>query len=448
MIDGVTFRRPDGAPFCTVVLREAGRAHIRAEADALSGWDRSWAADPAALEAAKTAALDALRAEGLGIDRLGLTDTTIRVEFTNRRYHSAAQALGRAAAALTRALPPSVEVFELTLAARSLPVITVELRRAMIERQHGEPDAGWLSWQGATFRDAAASDRPPVAEGRYPKFSWSLNPHLPLGLFDPDTPIRADLQLRLSGQVEFAPGASLSGQVSQRLAGNVDELAFESDSVLPHVRSDYPLYARKDTPFIDRLSADYVFKITPSTYGRVSAGLFETMYGGVGAEVLWKPEGQSWGLGADINYVKQRDFDGYFGFRDYDIVTGHASLYWETGWHGLEVQVDAGRYLAGDYGATFSLTRKFANGWEVGGFFTLTDVPFSEYGEGSFDKGVRLTIPLDWALPFETGSVYSTTIRPLTRDGGQRLNISNRLHDVVDSQDRGALREDWSLFWK
>jgi hypothetical protein len=114
----------------------------------------------------------------------------------------------------------------------------------------------------------------------------------------------------------------------------------------------------------------------------------------------------------------------------------------------LQAQVDAGRYLAGDWGATFSLTRTFANGWEVGGFFTLTDVPFDEYGEGSFDKGLRLTIPFGWALPYETNSRYSLALSPLTRDGGQRLSVANRLFSVVADTDRAALREDWSLFWK
>ena len=45
-------------------------------------------------------------------------------------------------------------------------------------------------------------------------------------------------------------------------------------------------------------------------------------------------------------------------------------------------KVDAGRYLAGDWGATFALDREFDNGWKVGAYFTLTDMPFDEFGEG------------------------------------------------------------------
>ncbi|MFT7183655.1 MAG: hypothetical protein ACI87T_004055, partial [Planctomycetota bacterium] len=268
------------------------------------------------------------------------------------------------------------------------------------------------------------------------------------GLFDPDSPLRADLQMRLFGRLTLARGLSFSGQLSQRVFGNLGESDRASDSVLPHVRSDSYLYAQSEAPTIDRLTADYIFKLAPDTYGRLTAGLLESMYAGISAEVLWKPVDQSWGLGAELNWVTQRDYDQYFEFLDYNVVTGHASVYWDTGYYGLQAQVDAGRYLAGDWGATFSLTRTFANGWEVGGFFTLTDVPFDEYGEGSFDKGLRLTIPFGWALPYETNSRYSLALSPLTRDGGQRLSVANRLFSVVADTDRAALREDWSLFWK
>ena len=39
---------------------------------------------------------------------------------------------------------------------------------------------------------------------------------------------------------------------------------------------------------------------------------------------------------------------------------------------------------------------KFGSGWEVGGYATLTDVPFDTFGEGSFDKAIYVSIPIDW----------------------------------------------------
>ena len=40
--------------------------------------------------------------------------------------------------------------------------------------------------------------------------------------------------------------------------------------------------------------------------------------------------------------------------------------------------------------------REFGSGWEIGGYATLTDVPFETFGEGSFDKAIYLSIPIDW----------------------------------------------------
>jgi hypothetical protein len=130
------------------------------------------------------------------------------------------------------------------------------------------------------------------------------------------------------------------------------------------------------------------------------------------------------------------------------VVTGHASLYLDTGWQGISAQLDAGRYLAGDWGGTITLKRRFANGWEVGGFATFTEVPFDEFGEGSFDKGLFLTIPFNWFLPYESRSEFTALIRPLSRDGGQRLVVENRLYPIVEDMGRAELRDGWGGFWE
>jgi hypothetical protein len=57
----------------------------------------------------------------------------------------------------------------------------------------------------------------------------------------------------------------------------------------------------------------------------------------------------------------------------------------------------------------------------VGLWATLTDVPFDDFVEGSFDKGIFLKIPFDSLLGGNTRSSYSTRIRPIQRDGGARL---------------------------
>ena len=82
----------------------------------------------------------------------------------------------------------------------------------------------------------------------------------------------------------------------------------------------------------------------------------------------------------------------------------------------------AGRYLAKDVGATLEVRRTFGNGWQVGLWASLTDVPFDVFGEGSFDKGIYFQIPLSslFGAP-ASRALFSTALRPIQRDGGQRL---------------------------
>jgi len=198
---------------------------------------------------------------------------------------------------------------------------------------------------------------------------------------------------------------------------------------------------------IPNLYVSRQWKATPDVYTSVTAGYLEQMYGGLSAEVLWKPVLSRLALGVEENYVKQRAFDDILGFRDYSIATGYASAYYEMR-NGFTGQLDVGRYLAGDVGATVTLEREFAKRWKVGGFFTLTNVCSEDFGEGSFDKGIKITVPVNWLLGNPTSQTRSTTIRPLQRDGGARLNVPGRLYDQVWTGHRAGLVGNWSGVWE
>ena len=71
------------------------------------------------------------------------------------------------------------------------------------------------------------------------------------------------------------------------------------------------------------------------------------------------------------------------------------------------MKLDAGKYLAGDFGSTISMSRTFNNGWELGAYATLTDVPFSTYGEGSFEKGLTIKAPINWFTGKKSKSVMN-----------------------------------------
>jgi hypothetical protein len=187
----------------------------------------------------------------------------------------------------------------------------------------------------------------------------------------------------------------------------------------------------------------------PDFYSRLTLGYLERMHAGVSGEVLWKPVESRLAMGLELNYTKQRDTDGGLGFDeyDYDVMTGHVSAYYEFG-NGYVGQLDVGKYLAGDVGATVSIDRVFVNGWKVGAFATVTDASAEEFGDGAFDKGIRFSIPLSWALGNDNSGNVAATLRPDTGDGGARVIVDGRIYESIRDYHSGALDPEWGRVWR
>ena len=150
-----------------------------------------------------------------------------------------------------------------------------------------------------------------------------------------------------------------------------------------------------------------------SLHYRAFGGYLETMYAGVGGELLFWPTSSRVAMGVSMAYVKKRDFNRRLGLREFDSATGHLSAYWASPFYNYDFAVHAGRFLAGDVGASFEVRRTFRNGWQVGIWASFTDISSERFGEGSFDKGFYFEIPLDNVFGSRTRSKFATRIRPI-----------------------------------
>ncbi|MEM1372848.1 MAG: YjbH domain-containing protein [Pseudomonadota bacterium] len=421
-------------------------------ASAPDQWTSAWIANPNAPRAILDILAPALEEQGITVTGLSLPGTpeaanTAVVRIENAGFQTQAIAVGRTARAMAGSLPPSVEVLRIIIEDGGLPTGQVKLRRSDLERLDATPQRA-QALAAAVALSAAPTRSGEVAtpEDFYPRFSYSLGPTLATSFFDPASPVRVDLNLALRARYEPSPGLVFSGEISQRLAGNVGDSVLSTSQLEP-VRTLAPIYAQENSPTIRTLTASYATRLPGDLYGRVTGGYLERMFGGVSAELLWKPVESRLALGAEVNYVGQRDFDQRLGFMDYRVATGHVSAYYEFG-EGYRGQLDVGRYLAGDVGATVTLTREFANGWEVGAFATKTNVSAEEFGEGSFDKGIIVKIPLQSIAGQPSTDTASRVIRPIQRDGGARLNVDGRLYDRVRKGHSEAVFADWSRVWR
>ena len=204
-------------------------------------------------------------------------------------------------------------------------------------------------------------------------------------------------------------------------------------------------FSRRLTP-----AASY-FKYADNIYGRITYGYLEEMYGGVSKEVILAPSNSNINIGAEVNYLKGRNFDQLFTFRDVpglSRINGHLSIYWDTNYYNYLTQFDFGKYMADDVGGTLTIKRQFPNGTTVGGFFTITDATAEDFGEGSFDKGFFFKLPINSIVPFQSRSSIRELIRPIQGDGGARVSVPGRLHDVINGFSDIQIKNSWPRIWR
>ncbi len=411
-------------------------------------WDGGWVTQPDAAPILRENLDKYLNPDGIYIEDFAYTATTVQIRIRNDKFDAGAQAIGRTARALSHVMPASVEVFEIVPVVRGMGASKVTMRRSDIESLEHVANNGAVLRDRVAFGDAGDG----LAGGAgadpdyYPKFNWGLG----FG-YRVSAPARGDVGLRATASYELPHGVVLSGSVYGRVYDNLDKVfVIDKGGSLPPVRSDVRDYNEDSPVALERLQAAWYAHPADNIYTRLTFGYLEPMHAGISGEVLWKPVDSRLALGMELNYTKQRDTDGGFGFGDYDysIATGHVSAYYDFG-NGFLGQLDVGRYLAGDTGATITLDREFANGWKVGAFASFTSASAAEFGEGSFDKGLHLTIPMNWLLGQPSRKEMDATIRPLQRDGGARVDVQGRLYDTIRDYHTGRLDEQWdSRVWR
>ena len=372
-------------------------------------------------------AMAAIRADAdkqkVTILALSLTDSEAIVYYSNTRYFHEPEALDRLVRILLADTPANVEKFRLLPTLGSVPQDEFDILRAPTERSIAQTGSYPLLGEGSALTQAPMQN-PVLAQGErgaFPRFSWNVFPQFRQEFFDPDNPFAVQFLAGVEASVELMPQLSLTGEAEANIYDNFNT-ARAPDSALPHVRTDFLKFFTQGKNGIGDLEANYLFRLAPDVYAVARAGYLESMYAGFGGEVLWRPENQRWALDADLFDVQERNFDRLFGLQNYHVVTGHVSLFYDSPWYGLIFGVHAGQYLAGDRGVTVDITRRFSTGVEIGAFFTKTNVSAAQFGEGSFDKGFIIKIPLGWTLPLSTQNGLNMVIRPVQRDGGQRLD--------------------------
>ena len=88
------------------------------------------------------------------------------------------------------------------------------------------------------------------------------------------------------------------------------------------------------------------------------------------------------------------------------------------------------------------------SGWQAGIYFSRTNVSAEVFGEGSFDKGFYFKIPYNVFSKNNSKRSTSFGLKTMTRDGGAKLLIQNRLIDSFYGSTLTEINENWDGFLK
>ncbi|RRN53984.1 YjbH domain-containing protein [Pseudoxanthomonas sp. SGNA-20] len=372
------------------------------------------------------------------VQKIEVTDQEVILHGNQLKYFYPTEGLGRAARVLDTAIDPSIDWVTLEYTRQNMPIAQSSVSRSALNAYvQGDIDLAEMARHVEVNPPGSSREGEVVYEGpKGRRFDYHVSPGLNEIIGGPNGFFLYQLTANLHTSLRVNDSTWLTATTAVDVHNNFRKFKYDAPSNLPRVRTDIRHYVTTSDVTIPNFQVTTVHALGRDLYGMAYAGLLEMMYGGVGGELLYRPVGQRWALGVEANWVKQRDFDQKFSFRDYEVATGHATLYTHFGDDGrVQVATSAGRYLAGDWGVTLDVSRMFRNGVVMGAFATKTDVSSAEFGEGSFDKGIYLSVPMDLLLPRSSQVRSRLMWHPLVRDGGARLQRKYSLYSLTGERD-------------
>ena len=379
---------------------------------------------------------------------------TITVQGNQTKYRNTREAEERASLLIANT-GVKANTYRFVQTTRNLPMSESRINTYSFKRVETR------DYPNAEFDDSRAVGNPVAVTGEEKASStkdWSfgLSPKLDQSFGGSEDFYMYAIGVMANASYQLSDHWLVSGSLYGDIQNNYDQFKYTvppDGTTIKRVRTLNRKYY-EDRLRIDSLQVNYFDKLSTNIYGQAYAGYLETMFAGVGTELLYRPYNKNWALGVDMNYVKQRDADTYLGVykeeTHYDdqtgryyqvqtgVATGHATLYWQPKfWSLLDntmFKISAGRFLAEDIGVNVDFSKQFDSGVIAGVFATKTDLSAAEFGEGSFNKGFYISIPLDLMTVKPSNSRATISWLPLQRDGGQMLGRKYSLYSMTDAR--------------
>lgn len=396
-------------------------------------------------------ALDRLGKKRFYLQRASINDdqTEIEIAYTQSKYISAGRATGRVLRTLDEVMPRSIETFKLTNLNGNVATTSIEIPRASISRYEPGNNTELLKrevkFTEKAYKPEEYKYRP---DDRLPTNLWKIAPAIRSQVGGPDGFYFGELALAYHSELIIKKGFSIATVATLGLYDTFGELRQASDSILPHVRTDIVQYLQSSRKGHIRHSAfNWFFQPSKNLYTKISGGILEEMFVGIGGEVLHRNTFSNFAIGAELWAIQQRDYRMLFQLRDYKTTTGHINLFYEEPRSKLIFALKGGKFMAGDSGINIDVSRKWPSGLRMGIFASRTDISKQEFGEGSFDKGFYFNIPIESFFGTFQRGLTPFGLRPITRDGAAVLNHQFKLWGITDWKSAETIFETWEDFY-
>ena len=379
---------------------------------------------------------DLRRDAGYVITDLEIDDDQATFYGLQTAYRDRNEGIERVGRILATELPESIQQYHLVEQSNNIPLVDTVIDAAKF-RQHAtysvpESDVEDTYQRVSPPQQQVDAYEPHRATGAYfsTKFFWTQT------FGNPEDFYLYQIGLLSSVGYKFNDHLGIYGGIRTTLLDNFDKFNYTVDAeeaFLPRVRTRVREYVSGPMVILDTVFMQWSDRLADNWYYQGYGGYLETMFGGVGGEIMYRPIDSNFAFGVDINYVKQRDPDSTTAFIDYSAVTGFASAYYQPDFlPDTRIRASVGQFLAKDRGINIDFAKRFDSGIVVGAFASFTNVSSEEYGEGSFTKGFYISVPLDlFILQPATGRGQFPWI-PIARDGGQMLNRPVQLIGVTE----------------
>lgn len=363
---------------------------------------------------------------------------------------SAPYQLGRAARHMANHAGRDVEALTLTPHIYGLSGAPVTIMRAPLERAaaHKQGSAAEL-WHATRFNDPPKTQSilSPLTHGRFLKrefLTFTLDQTFSLAEEDQGVLYRTSLIANTREMItrHFVGGFSARFNLFDNLR-RLNE--YRPKALLP-VRSNEDDFARNAVS-VERAYIGYMRTLKTDLHIAVAGGYLEEMYAGVGGEILYRPFGKRFAIGAEAWQAFKRDPHHRLnlGLNGDHILSGHIQAWYEIPDTNLTLKLRAGRYLAEDVGGTLSLTNHFENGTRIEAFVTATNrADFDLFGGTThLYSGLRMRMPIGNAPIMPRGSEINVAAMPMGRDTGQAIHSPLPLYELSDPISYRHLAQDW-----